>query len=182
MNFICKNKGEGDILHFPKEKIIIEIPIYSMPRNEFNRRWDNWKKKWYERSEQMGHSAEETEEVVMMIMNGQYPRNVWKYNQIVGFIEISIGSRDVSFNVQKTLDKRMIAVSKTKHFIQDLSTNGMHFPINKMSNEEILSKIEEYLNTLQNNLSGKMCLYLDTFNTVKRHIDYLGIRDELINY
>lgn len=140
------------------KKIIYEIPIYSMPKKEFKRRWDNWKKKWYEHSEQMGHSAEETEEVIMMIMEGQYPRNVWKYNQIVGFIEIAIGPRDVSFNVQKTLDKRMCATSKTKHYIQDIMTGGMHFPIGKMSNEELLSEIEKYLDTLQNDLSGKMCL------------------------
>lgn len=29
---------------FPNEKIIYEVPIYSMPEKEFKRRWDNWKK------------------------------------------------------------------------------------------------------------------------------------------
>ena len=38
---------------FPNEKIIYEVPIYSMPEKEFKRRWDNWKKKWYDRSEQL---------------------------------------------------------------------------------------------------------------------------------
>lgn len=82
----------GGIVHFPNEKIICEIPIYSMSKKEFERRWDKWKDNWYERSEQMGHSAEETEEVVNSIMVTQYPRNVWKYNQIVGFVEIAINS------------------------------------------------------------------------------------------
>ena len=27
---------------FPNEKIIYEVPIYSMPEKEFKRRWDNW--------------------------------------------------------------------------------------------------------------------------------------------
>lgn len=72
-----------------------------MPKKEFERRWDKWKDNWYERSEQMGHSAEETEEVVNSIMVTQYPRTVWKYNQIVGFVEIAINPRDISFNVQK---------------------------------------------------------------------------------
>lgn len=25
---------------FPNERIVLEIPIYSMPEKEFNRRWD----------------------------------------------------------------------------------------------------------------------------------------------
>lgn len=47
---------------FPNEKIIYEVPIYSMPEKEFKRRWDNWKKKWYDRSEQLGYTPERTED------------------------------------------------------------------------------------------------------------------------
>ena len=56
-------------MHFPNEKIICEIPIYSMPKKEFERRWNKWKDNWYERSEQMGHSAEETEEALREATN-----------------------------------------------------------------------------------------------------------------
>lgn len=89
---------------FPSEKIIYEIPIYSMPEKEFKRRWDRWKKEWYKKSEQMGYSHERAEEVITNLISSQYSRTVWKYNQIVGFVEIAITPRDVVFNVQKTLD------------------------------------------------------------------------------
>lgn len=124
----------------------------------------------------LGNSEERAREIYSSYFHPEY---IWKYNQIVGFVEIAIGPRDLSFNVQKTLDKRMIATSKTKHFIQDMRTSGMHFPILNMNNEEILSEIEIYIETFQKELSGKMCLYLDTFNVVKRHIDFCGIHDEL---
>lgn len=163
---------------FPNEKIIYEIPIYSMPEKEFKRRWDRWKKEWYERSEQMGRSPEQTEEIITMLMSRQYPRTVWKYNQIVGFVEIAVTARDVVFNVQKTLDSKIHALGKTKHFIQDMRTNGMHFPINNMTNEEIVAKVEGYLQAIQTDLQGRFCLYLDTFNHVKHYIDYKGIQKE----
>ena len=73
----------------------------------------------------------------------------------------------------------MFALSKTKHFIQDLRTSGMHFPIANMSNGEILFEIGSYLKTFQKELPNKMCLYLDTFNVIKRHIDFGGIHQEL---
>lgn len=127
---------------FPDEKVICEIPIYSMPEAEFNRKWEKQKKKWIDESIGMGNSESRAREIINKCY---YPQYLWKYNQIVGFVEIAISPRDVSFNVQKTLDKRFFIISKTKHFIQDLRTGGMHFPICKMSNEEILTEIEEYL-------------------------------------
>lgn len=159
-------------MHFPNEKIVYEIPIYSMPKNEFKRRWDNWKKKWYERSEQMGYTTEETEEVINSIMATQYPRNIWKYNQIVGFVEIAVNHRDVSFNVQKTLDTRIRAVGKTKHYIQDMITNGMYFMIGNMTNDRIIVEIDDCLDSIQKNLSKPFCLYRDTYDNVKRYIDF----------
>lgn len=164
---------------FLNEKIICEVPIYSMPEKEFKRRWNNWKKKWYDKSEQLGYTPERTEETVKMIMETKYPRNVWKYNQIVGFVEIAIGSRDISFNVQKTLDSRIQAVGKTKHYIQDMMTNGMHFSIDNMMNEELVVKIDEYLDDIQKNLQKPFCLYRETYNSVKDYIDYRGIQKEI---
>lgn len=164
---------------FPNEKMIYEIPIYSMPEKEFRRRWDSWKKKWYARSEQLGYTLERTEETVRLIMESQYPRNIWKYNQIVGFVEIAVSARDISFNIQKTRDLRIHAVGKTKHYIQDMRTNGMHFPIDSMTNEELVTKIDEYLDAIQKNLNKPFCLYRDTYNVVKHHIDYRGIQKEM---
>lgn len=162
-------------MHFPNEKMIYEIPIYSMPKKEFKRRWDNWKNKWYGRSQQMGHSVEETEAVVNSIMDTQYPRNVWEYNQIVGFVEIAIGPSDVSFNVQKTLDTRIQAVGKTKHYIQDMMTNGMHFPISNMTNAEIVVEIDNYLDSIGQGLTKPFCLYRDTYNNIKNYMDFVGL-------
>ncbi len=161
---------------FPDEKIIFEIPIYSMSEQEFNRRKDKKKKELIEWSMSLGNSEERAKEIFSGYFHPEY---IWKYNQIVGFVEIAIGLRDMSFNVQKTLDRKMVALSKTKHFIQDMRTGGMHFPIVNMSNEDILFEIESCLKAFQKELSGKMCLYLDTFDVVKKHIDFGGIHKEM---
>lgn len=113
-------------------------------------------------------------------MNSEYPKNVWKYNQIVGIIEIKITPRDIVLNENRTLDTRIHAVAKAKHFIQDLHTSSMHFPTGKMSNEDILAEIDAYLNDMECRLPGKMCLCRDTYNNIKRHIDFLGIQKQVI--
>lgn len=166
---------------FPNEKIIFEVPIYSMPQELFHEKWDKWKQDWYIRAEEMGYNPERVKETVKIIMEGKYPGNVWKYNQIVGYVEIKISPRDVVFNVQKTLDTRLRAISKTKHFIQDMYTNGMHFPIGDMCNEELVSEIDSYLFDIQKGLQGNMCLYLETYNAVKKYIDFKGIQNNQIS-
>ena len=108
-------------------------------------------------------------------MATEYPRNVWKYNQIVGFVEIAIGPRDIAFNVQKTLDKRIQAVGKTKHYIQDMMTNGMHFSFNSMTNAEIVAKVDIYLDSIEKEITKPFCLYRDTYNNTKNHIDFKGV-------
>lgn len=55
-------------MHFPNEKLIYQIPIYSMPKKEFEHRWDKWKNKWYKRSRQMGNSIEEADQVITNVM------------------------------------------------------------------------------------------------------------------
>ncbi len=109
-----------------------------------------------------------------------YPQYVWKYNQIVGFVEIAVAPRDIVFNVYKTLDERMVAVSKTKHFMQNLYSGSKHFPIEKKSNGAIVMEIDSWLTSIEQELPKPMCLFLDTYNTVKCHIDFIGIRDDII--
>lgn len=164
---------------FANEKVVHEIPIYSMPEKEFRRRWNKWKQNLYVQSEQMGNTVEQTEEFVSMIVRSQYPRNVWKYNQIVGFVEIAISPRDVIFHVHETLDSRIHALGKTKHYIRDTATSGIHFQIKKMSNLELVAEMDKKLQLIQNGLAKWFCLYLDTYNVVKLHIDYRAIQREL---
>lgn len=159
-------------MHFPNEKIIFELPIYSMSKEEFKRRWDNWEKKTYEESVLMENPAEKAKEIVKEIIKTWYPQNVWKYNQIIGYVEIAISYRDIVFNISKTMDTRIHAVGKTKHYIQDIMVNGMHFSIDNMTNAEIVIRIDEYLDSIEHKLTKPLYLYRNTYDNVKNHIDF----------
>lgn len=58
-------------------------------------------------------------------------------------------------------------------------TNGMHFSIDNMTNEELVAEIDEYLDAIQKDLQKPFCLYRETYNVVKYHIDYRGIQEEM---
>ena len=86
-----------------------------------------------------------------------------------------MSTRDITFNVQKTLDTGIHAVGKKKHYIQDMMTNGLHFRFRNMTNEEIVAEIDAYLDSIERELNIPFCLYRDTYNNIKGYIDFKGI-------
>lgn len=67
------------------------------------------------------------------------------------------------------------AVGKTNHYIQDMMTNCMHFPFGNKTNSEIVIEIDTYLDSIKQELTKTFCLYRDTYNNLKNHIDSNGI-------
>lgn len=74
------------------KKTLFEIPVYSMSEKEFNRRWDKLDRKLRETYTTSSHHEEDSLHFVSSI---SFPRNIWKYNQIIGYIKISVSNHDV---------------------------------------------------------------------------------------
>ena len=94
-----------------EKKTLFEIPIYSMSKKEFNRRWDKQKQKLHDTYVSHGHSEEDTQYYVSRF---SFPRSLWEYNQIIGYIKISVSRHDVWFDIYCSLDKFiMLAASRS---------------------------------------------------------------------
>lgn len=114
-----------------KEIKILEIPIYSMKENEFENKWKKYFEKYFK-----GNSHFQD------IKNSYYPQNVWKYNQIIGYLEITYSNKTIWLNEYCTADKKIYAKSTKKHYIIDMGLNGYHFFVkNEMKNEDIINEI-----------------------------------------
>lgn len=107
-----------------EKKTLFEIPIYSMSKKEFNRRWDKQKQKLHDTYVSHGHSEEDTQYYVSRF---SFPRSLWEYNQIIGYIKISVSRHDVWFDIYCSLDKIYYADSKQKHFIQNIQARSFVF-------------------------------------------------------
>ena len=68
-----------------EQKTLFEIPIYAMSEKEFNKRWDKKKAKIYDMFISHGHTDKSAKSGISTLC---FPRCVWKYNQIIGFIKI----------------------------------------------------------------------------------------------
>lgn len=94
-----------------QEKTLFEIPIYAMSENEFNKRWNEKREKLYADFVKHGHTDESAKQGVSSCF---YPRWLWEYNQIIGYIKVSVTATDVIFDVFALWIKSIIStVSKS---------------------------------------------------------------------
>ena len=124
------------------EVTLFEIPIYSMEEKEFNRRWDKEIKKYIYTNEQYNQ-----------IRNTFFPKNLWKYNQIIGYIVINLVKYDYGIDINfewYKIDKKLYRFnSNEKNFVQNESLIGYQFFVDESdSNNEIKNEIIELLDDL----------------------------------
>lgn len=155
-----------------KEVLIQKIPIYAMSEKTFCEKWKNYKIRCIDDFQQGGHSKEEAEKGFNKIY---YPQTVWKYNQIIGYIEILVSKQDVIFEKYFCLKKEKYYFKTTKKcFIEQNYQTGNHFYAANISNQQIIDKIRKWLETEISN--NKIRYYdLSEFNNIVEYLDIKSI-------
>jgi hypothetical protein len=157
-----------------KNKVLYEIPIYSMQQEEFEKRWKKIREK--EKSEFISnvHSQEDAKQT---FRNIHFPKDVWKYNQIIGYICISINSNDILFDIYKTLDKNFHVNSKTRYFMQNIGLDGYHFRVEaKDSNKVIKNRITKLLIYLEKQyIQEGYYVNMEVYNNTIEHMNIRGL-------
>lgn len=153
-----------------EQKTLFEIPIYAMDENEFNKRWQKRKSFLYNMFINGGNSERDAE---LYVSDCCFPKCVWEYNQIIGFIRISVSKHDVWFDIYLSLDKKYYADSKYKHFIQDIHANGTHFYVSDPTDDYIKQNIREWLKDIEKSHIEKR-FYVD-YSTFDNIFEYVNI-------
>ena len=155
-------------------KRIFEIPIYPTCETAFYRKWtsfiENQSLEWLNG----GWNIEDAQREIRSIY---FPKTIWKYAQIIGYLTIDISKNEISFNVYLPLGKKHFPYnSSTKNFPQSLQPNDAHVYIEeKMTNRNIRAKILEMIEQIQKAHFPKYYLDLTVFQNVIDYIDFQKI-------
>lgn len=156
-------------------KVLFEIPVYSMSERAFNSRWE---KKIINYASSFGNDL--NAETVKRMKDHVYPRNVWKYNNIIGYIVVSIAKRDVYVDLYKTLDKRFYATRNAKHYIQNMNLSGTHFYATDKNDKELHLEIRELVNSIEkHNIKKSMFVDYTAFDNIFDSVNIRKIMEEL---
>lgn len=153
-----------------QEVKLFEIPIYSMNENEYKKRCFKYIDKCASET-----TPDNYKYFYEYLVNIYYKKRPWKYNQIVGYIEIIFKDDSIWFNEYLTMDKQIHAIANKKHIIQNVLLNGHHFYIKKeMKNNEIKKEMIKWIKNIEKVIIKKP-LYLDKTLFLSQ-LDYIDIR------
>lgn len=149
---------------------LFEIPIYSMRKEVYENKCYDYIEKNASQT-----SPDNYESFYNYLKNANLIKKPWLYNQIIGYIVISYNQGSIWFDEFATTDKRIRAISNTKHYITDLMLNGHHFYVSeKMSNEEIKQEIIRWLKGIEKEILYKVW-YLDKELFINQ-LEYIDIK------
>ena len=124
---------------------IIEIQIYSMKEKIIDKKW----KEFFDNN--FGENENYND-----IKQCYFPQYVWKYNQIIGYLEVTYVNSTIWFKEYCTMDEKIYAKSKTKHYIINMQLNGHHFFVKDgMKNSEIIEEIVFWINSFEKEVMNK---------------------------
>ncbi|MBO4987715.1 MAG: hypothetical protein J6C63_02570 [Lachnospiraceae bacterium] len=159
----------------------IEIPIYALDERTLCVRYEKYVEEL--RRDVFSDINEETFKRCLEI--GTYPKRVWEYNHIVGYIVIGYEFGDLQFKVYlPTSQKQRYRWRTTKKtFLYDTHSNGTHFRVDgSMSSQDIQQEIENMLNSIiKEHVPKRYYVDRQAFDNINSKIDYLKIINEVAN-
>ena len=159
----------------------IEIPIYALDKSTLRVRYEKYVDTL--RREVFPDIIEETFQRCLEIET--YPKRVWEYNHIVGYVVIGYEFGDISFKLYLPTPQKQRYMWRTskKTFLYDVHSNGTHFRVNEsMCNEDIQYEIADMLDSIiKEQVPKKYYVDRQAFDNVNSKIDYLKIINEVDN-
>lgn len=159
-------------------KRIFEIPIYSSSEKSFNRKWSERIQKAVNKWVNSGWQSEKAKSIIADLA---FPRNIWKYSQIIGYLVIDISKTDVWFDIYAPLSNRGLRYDRTaKFFPQRWDLCNTHFRIeDKMTNMQIAESMNVWINLIWKKYMPNWLLDLSIFQNTINYIDFLRLISDL---
>lgn len=158
-------------------KILCDVPIYTIDKNAF---LEKIKNETESRIEKCSQNGEMQSDLKRYIQRRMLEFANWKYNQMIGYIEIAIENKDVIFNLYLTDEKRHMYFSNIKKYIKFVPTTGLHFWTDDKSNEEIKEEIYTFLDMIKRDFVRTNNAYFDmsVFELLIKYVDLKKYIDE----
>ena len=165
-----------------KHFVLFSIPIYAISKKNLAKKAKRKMEKYMEKYNVL--YDEQKSELVEKHLT--FPYRVWKYNHIVGYIEISAFFNDVYFNTYLPYTRKKHRYhwdTKKKTFVLLEILDAPHFPIfDDESNDEIFKKIRNRLEEITKNtyiIPRSYYVDMEQFNTISKYLDIKSLLKDI---
>lgn len=157
-----------------ESKKLFEIPIYALSRSTLEKRV-NYAEASFEKEYLKTNDNVDNEHFQKCLQLAFFPKQLWDYNHIIGYIVIKTDEQDVlleEYLPYKELERYHWDAEK-KHFVVNQMSPGMHFSIGEKPSQEIKENIQLFLNEFENRLKKRgYVLDREAFDNIAPYIDF----------
>lgn len=158
---------------------LFSIPIYSTSKREFDKKLNRYLSL---KDKQLPDCTETERAQIKADLFAHFrPRNIWIYNQIIGYIRVFLDHPDIFFEVYMPLQReRYRLFSNRKSYCDNWHANGLHFNIVDKTNDLIRNEIREWLIDISRREKIKN-RYIDitVFENIAKYIDFRTLINEV---
>ena len=154
---------------------LFSIPVYLMGKKEHGERVEAYKRGLFPNV----HDSKLKEKYCKLVI---YPRNLWKYNYIVGYLEVVIIDLAIELVFYNQI-KSTTYLSAKKCFLEEKVIPQYHierdiysFASNEEIAETIRKKLKEFIETF---IKKNRYVDLEIFDATYKYIDYLSLFNNL---
>ena len=151
-----------------KEELLFIIPIYSMDEETFDKKWDDF-------FTQKGYKEKENFADIRACYRNKI---IWKYNQVIAYIEVYKHNGDVNF-VTYRAQQNVYRYDCPNHYYSFYQSLGNHFYVSKkMTNEDIIEETRRWLNNIAKEHAKNAYADLSLFDNQTKYINLREIFNE----
>ena len=150
-------------------RVILSLPIYSCSKEKF-------KSLYEKRIERIANSmfcaSSDINRAYTIARNYEWKKGIWKYNQIIGYLEVFLHGSSLAFNAYLPEEKNIMKFSNVKKYLRLVEIYGFYVQIIG-TNNDVAKKLLDKIKAIEK--SKKWHLDYGMFNMVYKDIDYLGL-------
>ena len=148
---------------------LFSLPIYSCPSEKFEKLFE---KHILNKAKSSYYYPSDIETAKRNVRKFEWKKGIWKYNQIVGYLEVFVLGGSLAFRCYIP-EERTTRFSNVKKYFRLVEIYGMYIQLTG-TNKTIAHRLLEVIKSIQR--KNKWYIDYSLFNRVYENIDYLNLK------
>ena len=158
-----------------EETVIFSLPIYSCSEKVFYNDYQKYLKRKASDAIRIYAEFNKTEdEAIKATERFYWKKRIWKYNQIIGYLQVYIFGNSVAFNRYLPEEKNIMRFSNTKKYLCMSHVSGIYVQLSG-TNEEIANNLFKTIKYIAK--MNKWIIDTSEFELIYKDINYLRLRN-----
>lgn len=159
--------------------VVYSLPIYSCSKEKLEKDYQIFLRKKAQTGVEIAKEfGKQESEVLDRFHQMFWKKNIWKYNQVIGYLEVVLAfdGNCIAFESYLPEEKRNMRFSDKKKWLSLQHIGGYYVDL-EGTNEQIGKSVLKTIKTISRD--NKWMIDLDSFKLVFKDIDYLWIAKQL---